>query len=132
MTSPCTSRPDEQGVQPTVADDDDRAVCSTAGWWQAAYCRGADTETFFPLPGDQATIQRALAICESCPVRSPCRRYALSRRERHGIWGGLTEQTRELLIRMGPPLTLEVPDRLVPRAGPADATAPRTGPTEEG
>lgn len=132
MTSPCTSRPDEHGVQPTAPDDDGRAACSTAGWWQAANCRGADTEAFFPPPGDQSGIQRALAICESCPVRIPCRRYALGHRERHGIWGGLTEETRELLIRMGPPLTLGVPERPVPCAGPAGATALRTGPTEEG
>ncbi|MER5435532.1 WhiB family transcriptional regulator [Streptomyces sp. NPDC002588] len=140
MTAPCTPRPDEHAVRPTAADDD-RAVCSTAGWWQAACCRGADTETFFPLPGDQATVQRALAICESCPVRIPCRRYALGSRERHGIWGGLTEETRELLIRMGPPLTLDVPERngasmaaAAPRgvARSADAAARRTGPTDEG
>lgn len=72
-------------------------------WWQAAYCRGAAIETFFPLPGDEVTIQRALSICGRCPVRIPCRRYALSHRERHGIWGGLTEETRATLMRIGPP-----------------------------
>lgn len=132
MTSPCTPRPDEHGVQPTAADDEDRAVRSTAGWWQAASCRGADTETFFPLPGDQSGVQRALAICELCPVRVPCRRYALGHRERHGIWGGLTEETRELLIHMGPPLTLGVPERHAPCAGPAGATVLRVVLTEEG
>jgi hypothetical protein len=102
MTPPCATRPNEHRVQPLTADDVARAVCSTAGWWQAAYCRGADTDIFYPLPGDQAGIQRALRICESCPVRIPCRRYALDRRERYGIWGGLTEETRELMVRMGP------------------------------
>lgn len=71
-------------------------------WWKAAYCRGADIKTFFPLPGDEVTIQRALSICGRCPVRIPCRRYALSHRERHGIWGGLTEETRATLLRIGP------------------------------
>jgi WhiB family redox-sensing transcriptional regulator len=77
-------------------------VRSTAGWWLTASCRGADTETFFPPPGDVATVQRALMICDQCPARIPCRRYALDHRERHGIWGGLTEETRETLIRLGP------------------------------
>jgi hypothetical protein len=102
MTSLCTTRPSENNVQPSTVDDDDRAVCSTAGWWQAAYCRGADPDIFFPLPGDQAGIELALRICESCPVQVPCRRYALGRRERYGIWGGLTEESRELIMRMRP------------------------------
>ncbi|MFF7160752.1 WhiB family transcriptional regulator [Streptomyces sp. NPDC008086] len=71
-------------------------------WWSAAHCRGTDIETFFPPPGDQAAVQRALTICGLCPVRIPCRRYALRHRERYGIWGGLTEGTRDTLIRIGP------------------------------
>ncbi|MGX9883392.1 WhiB family transcriptional regulator [Streptomyces sp. NPDC002276] len=76
---------------------------SATGWWPAASCRGADIETFFPPPGDLETVRQALTICDRCPVRMPCRRYALAQRERHGIWGGLTEDTRETLMRMGPP-----------------------------
>ncbi|MFJ5303194.1 WhiB family transcriptional regulator [Streptomyces sp. NPDC088350] len=82
---------------------------SAAGWWSAASCRGADIDTFFPSPGDLATVQRALTICDRCPVRISCRRYALDHRERHGIWGGLTEETRETLLRIGPPSRLRTP-----------------------
>ena len=71
--------------------------------WSAPACRGADMKTFFPAPGDLATVRRALMICDRCPVRNPCRRYALDNRERYGIWGGLTEETRETLLRIGPP-----------------------------
>lgn len=78
-------------------------------WLKAAYCRGIDIDIFFPHPGDHATTRRALAICGRCPVRIPCRRYALSHRERHGIWGGLTEETRATLIGIGPPSTVHVP-----------------------
>ncbi|WP_046261986.1 WhiB family transcriptional regulator [Streptomyces sp. WM6386] len=74
---------------------------------RTASCRGADIETFFPPPGDLAAVRRALMICEECPVRIPCRRYALDHRERHGIWGGLTEETRETLIRIGPPSAVQ-------------------------
>jgi WhiB family redox-sensing transcriptional regulator len=132
MTSPCATRPSDRDVQPSTADRDDRAAYSTRGWWQAAYCRGADTDIFFPLPGDLAGIQRALRICQSCPVQNPCRQYALGRRERYGIWGGQTEETRELIIRGGPPPTLGVPRRPVSHAGPARATALHTGSAEQG
>lgn len=81
-------------------------VRPAAGWWPAASCRGADIETFFPPPGDLTAVRRALMICDLCPVRIPCRRYALAHRERYGIWGGLTEETRETLIRIGPPPAL--------------------------
>jgi WhiB family redox-sensing transcriptional regulator len=70
-----------------------------AGWWKRAQCRGADADSFFPLPNDQDAVERALEICGRCPVRNPCRRYAMSHRERHGIWGGLTETTRETFMR---------------------------------
>ena len=72
-------------------------------WRNAASCRGMGVETFYPLPNDQATIQRALAICSLCPVRMPCRQYALRHKEQHGIWGGLTEETREAIMRRSPP-----------------------------
>ncbi|MDQ1073244.1 WhiB family transcriptional regulator [Streptomyces canus] len=78
-------------------------VRPAAGRWPAAACRGADIETFFPPRGDLAAVRRALMICDRCPVRIPCRRYALDHGERYGIWGGLTEETRETLIRIGPP-----------------------------
>jgi WhiB family redox-sensing transcriptional regulator len=41
---------------------------------------------------------RAKSICAECPVRAECLDYALSIREPHGIWGGLTEAERRLLI----------------------------------
>jgi WhiB family redox-sensing transcriptional regulator len=74
-------------------------VGSALGWWARAHCRGADIDNFFPLPDYQNAVDRALEICGQCPVRNPCRRYAISHRERYGIWGGLTEATREVLMR---------------------------------
>ncbi|MBO4252447.1 WhiB family transcriptional regulator [Streptomyces griseorubiginosus] len=70
-----------------------------SNWRSAASCRGLDVETFYPLPEDQATIRTALSVCSRCPVRTPCRRHALSRKERYGIWGGLTEAAREAIMR---------------------------------
>ncbi|WP_443054276.1 WhiB family transcriptional regulator [Streptomyces sp. NBC_00271] len=72
------------------------------GWWKRAHCRGSDVDNFFPLPNDRPAVERALEMCCRCPVRNPCRRYAISHSERYGIWGGLTEATREALMRRTP------------------------------
>lgn len=55
------------------------------GWKQQAACRGEDPEIFFPLPGDSATRERALAICGTCPVTAQCAELA----ERHGTSSGI-------------------------------------------
>jgi len=42
--------------------------------------------------------QRAKEICRTCPVVDECLDYALTIREPHGIWGGLNEGERRLLL----------------------------------
>jgi len=66
-------------------------------WRQYARCLGADPELFHPQPDDPA--DEAKAICSICPVREPCLEYAISAREKQGVWGGLTEKERRRLIR---------------------------------
>jgi WhiB family redox-sensing transcriptional regulator len=71
-------------------------------WWGLAACRDAEPEVFFPISATTAsrdTVQRAKAVCTSCPVQSQCLRYALRHRQEQGIWGGLTEDERRLLSR---------------------------------
>ena len=56
-------------------------------WQQAAVCRQADPELFFPIGSAgtaAAEIQRAKAICASCPVRRPCLTYALATSQESG------------------------------------------------
>ena len=59
---------------------------------------------FFPPPSTErkreklAREARAKEICAACPVVGECRDYALSIREPHGVWGGLSEQERRLLL----------------------------------
>ena len=56
--------------------------------WSAAACRapGGQTELFFSelIP----EINRAKAICETCPLIEPCLLGAAQRREPAGVWGG--------------------------------------------
>jgi WhiB family redox-sensing transcriptional regulator len=77
-------------------------------WQEAGACRDADLRLFFSPDGDDATsteraverrrrIREAIRICEQCPVRQVCRRYALENGEKFGVWGGLTETERRRL-----------------------------------
>ena len=41
---------------------------------------------------------RAKSICAECRVRPDCLDYAITIREPHGIWGGLNEVERKLVL----------------------------------
>ena len=75
------------------------------GWQWRAACRGEDTALFFPpshfeLKDEKLTRERrAKAICAVCPVRPECLEYAVRTKESHGIWGGLNELERRVMIR---------------------------------
>src|SRR5947208_10972848 len=66
-------------------------------WRQRAACRGVDPEVFYPVSDDDA--DEAKAICAQCPVRQACLEYALTNRERDGVWGGATERERRRIVR---------------------------------
>jgi len=73
-------------------------------WQLRGSCRGLDSAYFFHPDNERgadraARVSRAKAICERCPVLEQCRRHALAVREPYGIWGGLTENEREQLLR---------------------------------
>lgn len=75
------------------------------GWQWRAACRGDDAGLFFPPSEVESREERivrertAKAICAVCPVRVECLEYAVRIREPHGIWGGLNELERRMLIR---------------------------------
>lgn len=74
---------------PGFGDDDELS-------WQAdALCAQTDPEVFFPEKG--GSTRDAKKVCGSCSVRAKCLEYALSRDERFGIWGGLSERERRRL-----------------------------------
>jgi WhiB family redox-sensing transcriptional regulator len=68
-------------------------------WRDQARCRGVDPAVFHPLEDDEAAADIAKAICEQCPVRESCLEYALTAREKDGVWGGYTARERRRLIR---------------------------------
>jgi len=68
-------------------------------WREQARCRGIDPQVFHPADEDEVAAAAAKAICDVCPVRGPCLEFAISAREREGIWGGLTARERRRLVR---------------------------------
>jgi WhiB family transcriptional regulator, redox-sensing transcriptional regulator len=66
-------------------------------WREHAACRGIDPDVFYPVSDEEA--EPAKAVCDQCPVRQACLEYALTSREREGVWGGATERERRRIIR---------------------------------
>lgn len=73
-------------------------------WQQKAACRGPQAEVFFPPPSFERKNDkrerelRAKEICRTCAVRKACLEYAISIKEQHGIWGGLSEAERRPML----------------------------------
>lgn len=69
-------------------------------WRERAACRGLNSDLFFPIGTGGpalAQIERAKAICRTCPVIAECLAAALAHGEDDGIWGGLTPDERRRL-----------------------------------
>lgn len=51
----------------------------------------------------QGAVQNEVAvICKECPIRVGCLAEALDNRIEFGIWGGMTERQRRVLLRQQP------------------------------
>lgn len=68
------------------------ATAAPLHWRAQARCVDVPPSVFFPA--DPVTEARAVAICQTCPVKDPCRSWAHTHGERHGVWGGETEAGR--------------------------------------
>ena len=60
-------------------------------------CAGMDPNIFFPVTETEA--KKAIKICDTCPVKVFCGEYSLELPEYFGVWGGMSEQTREKIRR---------------------------------
>ncbi|HMS77601.1 WhiB family transcriptional regulator [Gordonia sp. (in: high G+C Gram-positive bacteria)] len=75
-------------------------------WQMQGLCRGVDSSMFFHPDGERgrARAQRerhAKEMCHRCPVIVQCREHALAVAEPYGIWGGLSESERSILMKRG-------------------------------
>lgn len=67
-------------------------------WALQAKCRGMEDALFV----EASEQKRARSVCAGCPVRSECLAEALDNRIEWGVWGGMTERERRLLLRQHP------------------------------
>jgi WhiB family redox-sensing transcriptional regulator len=66
-------------------------------WRELGACRGLDPTIFYPDEDDDSSD--AKSVCAECRVRVTCLEFALSHREKQGVWGGATERERRRIIR---------------------------------
>ena len=64
-------------------------------WQDSAACKGADSSSF--LSGVTSRVQKAKAICATCPVIEKCLAFALANEdfEPH-VYGGMTGDERRI------------------------------------
>ena len=76
-----------------------RSVIATVdkSWQFGAACQGLAADIFYPQSDEQCDV--AKTVCASCPVRTPCLEYAITVREKDGVWGGANEKERRRIIR---------------------------------
>ena len=72
---------------------------SAQKWRTIGLCKGSETMVFYPPSDDDTLAEEAKTICSMCAVRQPCLEFALTTREKHGVWGGLTERERRRVLR---------------------------------
>ncbi len=71
-------------------------------WQELGSCRSVDPTIFFHPQNERGAARRqraqaAKTVCAGCPVRLKCADYAIRAREPYGVWGGLTEEEREVI-----------------------------------
>ena len=69
-------------------------------WVSDALCAQLGTgaaDFFFPEKGDSTHTPKS--ICAACPVAAECLEYALTTRQDHGVWGGLSVRERQRVSR---------------------------------
>ena len=78
-------------------------------WRDKAACRGMSADLFHeekPYNWPKKQLERAKAICATCPVTQECLQFAIDNRQSLGIWGGLTYKER-LAFRKGTGVSIQ-------------------------
>jgi WhiB family redox-sensing transcriptional regulator len=80
------------------------ALQSQYEWQYQGSCMGMESEKFFSPEAERGAAKEmrergAKAICAQCPVIERCLEHALSAQEPYGVWGGMTTEERNILVR---------------------------------
>ena len=68
-------------------------------WVSKARCRSTDRDELFVRGAAQ---RKAAVICRHCPVVAECLAEALDNQIEFGVWGGMTERQRRVLLKQHP------------------------------
>jgi WhiB family redox-sensing transcriptional regulator len=66
-------------------------------WRSEAACKGEPVDVWFATQGHGVKV--AKRICNTCPVRIDCLKWAVEEQINHGIYGGRTPRERRMLRR---------------------------------
>ena len=97
-TPPQRNNPHSQKTR-TKPTSNHRNRPMTNNWIERAACKGM-THLFFPSPAERPQRRKrredeARQICQSCPVKLPCRDFARNHLE-YGLWGAENEDERHM------------------------------------
>jgi WhiB family transcriptional regulator, redox-sensing transcriptional regulator len=89
-------------MQSWPIDKDQDGMARPWSWRLRAACRSEDSSLFFPADGERPGAKarreaKAKLVCAACPVVAECAAYALDNHERWGVWGGLSQEDREVM-----------------------------------
>ncbi len=81
-------------------------IMESYDWQYEGACRQVDPDAFFSPEAERGMRrlrreEAAKALCARCPVIEQCRAHALTVQEPYGVWGGLSESERHLLLSKG-------------------------------
>ena len=71
-------------------------------WYRDARCAEEDVSKTWFHSGDLREVNHAKRVCQGCPVRQECLEYALTTPDQWGVWGGLSERERRVILRRRP------------------------------
>lgn len=81
----------------------DRKNYNYIDWMTEADCIGLTKLFYAPVAETRNELSKrekaAKSICSMCNVRVECLNYALDNDEKYGLWGGLSEDERHIMVR---------------------------------
>jgi len=104
MTTAVAPMPVRGPAASTVVSSKLKPVRSFWKWQDDAACKDINVNVFFldnNVRGDTKKNSEnfAKSICARCPVINACRNHALTVPETYGVWGGLSADERDVILR---------------------------------
>lgn len=73
----------------------EQSRCANDKLIQETFGKPTATDVFFDYnPHNEEEVERLRRYCDACPVEAQCLDFAMRMDQRHGFWGGQTEEER--------------------------------------